>query len=84
MIQLKYWVYIFRTISQIQNNFLTTVKKIQQVLQIWTSRSLTLEGKIVIFKTLAISKIVYLALIITMPNAIIVELKKNTENVFMA
>ena len=62
--------------AQIQNNFLTTAKRIQQVLQIWTSRSLTLEGKIIIFKTLAISKIVYLALIITMPNAIIVELEK--------
>ena len=62
--------------AQIQNNFLTTVKRIQQVLQIWTSRSLTLEGKIIIFKTLAISKIVYLELIITMPNAIIVELEK--------
>ena len=62
--------------AQIQNNFLTTVKRIQQVLQIWTSRSLTLEGKIIIFKTLAISKIVYLGLIITMPNAIIVELEK--------
>ena len=62
--------------AQVQNNFLTTVKKIQQVLQIWTSRSLTLEGKIVIFKALAISKIVYIALIISVPNGIIVELEK--------
>ena len=62
--------------AQIQNDFLTTVKKIQQVLQIWISQSLTLEGKIIIFKTLAISKIVYLALIITMPNAIIVKHEK--------
>ena len=44
-----------------QNNFLDTVKSIQQVLCFWNRRILSLEGRIIIFKTLAISKIVYLA-----------------------
>ena len=39
-------------------------------------RQLTVEGRIVIFKTLAISKIVYLALLTNTPNIIIDELKK--------
>ena len=39
-------------------------------------RQLSVEGRIVIFKTLAISKIVYLALLTNTPNIIIDELKK--------
>ena len=39
-------------------------------------RQLTVEGRIVIFKTLAISKIVYLTLLTNNPNIIIDELKK--------
>ena len=35
-----------------------TVRDIQQVLKIWEMTNLTLEGKIFIFKTIAISKIV--------------------------
>ena len=42
-----------------ERNFYTTVTNIQQVLKIWKIRNLTLEGKIVIFKTLAISKIFF-------------------------
>ena len=39
-------------------------------------RSLTLEGKVIVFKTFAISKIVYLSMMIKVPTEIIVELKK--------
>ena len=39
-------------------------------------RRLTLEGKIFIFKTIAISKIVFQALITTVPKHIVKELKK--------
>ena len=45
-------------------------------------RQLTVEGRIVIFKTLAISKIVYLALLTNTPIIIIDELKK-TEKKFI-
>ena len=62
-----------------QNNFITTIKKIQQALRLWNSRTLTLEGRIMIFKTLAISKIVYLALITNVPKVIVEELQKIQE-----
>ena len=39
-------------------------------------RSLSLEGKIIVFKTLAISKIVFLSMMIKVPTEIICELKK--------
>ena len=39
-------------------------------------RSLTLEGKVIVFKTFLISKIVYLSMMIKVPTEIIVELKK--------
>ena len=40
------------------------------------TRALTLEGKILIFKTLGISKIVYLSLIIIVPNSLLEEIQK--------
>ena len=62
--------------KQDEKNFLETITKIQNVLRIWRMRSLTLEGKIIVFKTLAISKIVYLSIMIKVPTEIIVELEK--------
>ena len=61
---------------KVQNNFLDTVKSIQQVLRFWNRRILSLEGKIIIFKTLAISKIVYLAFLTVIPNSLVQELQK--------
>ena len=43
-----------------EENFLEIISKVQNVLKIWRMQSLTLEGKIIVFKTLAISKIVSL------------------------
>ena len=62
--------------KQDEKNLLETIKKIQNDLRIWRMWSLTLEGKIIVFKTLAISKIVYLSTMIKVPTEIIVELKK--------
>ena len=59
---------------KVQNNFLDTVKSIQQVLHFWISRMLSLEGRTIIFKTLAISKIVYLAFLTVSPNSLTEEL----------
>lgn len=39
---------------------------------------LTIEGKILIFKTLAISKVVYLVLVKAVPSGTIAQFKKNT------
>ena len=65
---------------QTERNFLTTVKKLQKALNVWMTRALTLEGKILIFKTLGISKIVYLSLIIIVPNSILEEIQKNQKS----
>ena len=40
-----------------KKNFYKIVTDMQRVLKIWKIRKLTLEGKIIIFKTIAISKI---------------------------
>ena len=54
----------------------------QRVLKIWKMRRLTLEGKIVIFETIAISKIVFQAFITIVPKHILNELKK-IQNAFL-
>ena len=66
----------YNSTLKVQNNFLDTVKSIQQVLRFWNRRILSLEGRIIIFKTLAISKIVYLAFLTVIPNSLIEELQK--------
>ena len=73
----KLQVYTFRIKKkQDDKNLLETITKIQNVFKIWRTRSLTLEGKIKVFKTLTISKIVYLSMIIKVPTEIIIELEK--------
>ena len=43
--------------------FLNHIVKIQNILKLWKLRTLTIEGRIVVFKSLAISKLIYLALV---------------------
>ena len=57
-------------------NFTAVIKKIENVLKVWKARQLSLEGKIVIFKTLAISKIVYIANSSSVPECILMQLEK--------
>ena len=56
--------------------FLESITKIQNALKVWRMRRLTLEGKIIVFKILAISKIVFLSLISKVPTEIISELER--------
>ena len=49
--------------TKTERNFLSTVKKMQNTLNVSKKRTLTLEGRILIFDTLGISKVVYLSLI---------------------
>ena len=56
--------------------FFKTITDIQRVLKIWKMRNLAIEGVIVIFKTILISKIVLQSFIITVPNSIMNELEK--------
>ena len=59
-----------------EKNFINSVKKIETLLHVWCQRGLTLGGKITIFKTLAISQIVYVAYLSCVPNFVIKELMK--------
>ena len=52
-------------------NFISVIKKIVTVLNIWRMRQLTLSGKIIIFKSLAISKIVYISHILPVSDSIL-------------
>ena len=61
---------------EIQENFKKHIIKTEKFLQIWRMRDLSITGKITVFKTLAISKIVHLALAKTIPNPTIQELNK--------
>ena len=60
----------------IRESFKRHIIKIEKILQIWRMRDLSIASKITVFKTLAISKIVHLALVKTIPNSIIQELSK--------
>ena len=59
-----------------ENNFFKTLTDIQRVLKIWKTRSLTLAGKIVIFKTKMISKIVFQSFTTAFPKYVVNELEK--------
>ena len=63
--------------------FYATVTDIERVLKIWKIRSLILEGKIVIFKSIAVSKIVFLSLIAIVSKHIVKVLEKSTKELFM-
>ena len=53
-----------------------TIIDIQRVLKIWKMRNLTLEGKIFIFKTIAISKIACQLFVTTVPKHVVNKLEK--------
>ena len=50
------------------------------MLKLWRARNLSLEGKITVFKSLALSKITHLALVKTIPPSIIDQLNKTQMN----
>ena len=59
-----------------QENFIKFIKKIENFLKIWRIRNLTVQGKITIFKTLAVSKVIHLTLVTNVPQVIIDQLDK--------
>ena len=54
-----------------EKNFLNHIIKIQNILKLWKLRNLTIEGRIVVFKSLAISKLIDLALVTEIPTTTI-------------
>ena len=67
---------------QLENdeNFKKYIPKIENALKLWRARNLPLEGKITVFKSLALSKTTYLALVKTIPPSIIDQLNKTQKN----
>ena len=54
-----------------EKNYVACIKKLQKVLHVWGMRFLSLYGKIILFKSLAFSKIIYIASMATVPADII-------------
>ena len=65
-----------------EKNFLNHIKKLQNVLNMWRMRNLSLLGKISIFKTLAFSKIIHLTLVTSVPSSTI-DLLNKIQNHFL-
>ena len=59
-----------------EQNFIKLIKKIESVFKIWRIRNLTVQGKITIFKTLVISKVIHVALVTNVPQVIIDQLNE--------
>ena len=52
-----------------EKNFLNHIVKIQNILKLRKLRNLTMEWRIVVFKSLAISKLIHLALVTEIPTS---------------
>ena len=61
-------------------NFQCHIVKTESVLRLWRMSNLTIEGKVLVFKSIAISKIVHLSLITTVLHAIISQLNNIQKN----
>ena len=59
-----------------ERNFCLIIANNQRVLKLWKLRNLTLEGKILIFKKLALSKIIFQAFVTPMKCYVVIELEK--------
>ena len=68
--------YLYHKNFENQEHFINGFLKIERLLRLWRMRNLSIAGKITIFKTLAISEIVHLALVKVTPISVILELNK--------
>ena len=59
-----------------ERNFCLIIANIQHVLKLWKLQNLILEGKILIFKTLALSKIIFQEFVTPIPIYVVTELEK--------
>ena len=62
----KYGIY-YNEKLKVEENFCLIIANIQRVLKLWKLRNLTVEGKILIFNTLALSKIIFQAFVTPTP-----------------
>ena len=72
--------YLYNRQLENDENFKKYIAKIENVLKLWRARNLSLEGKVTVFKSLALSKITHLALVKTIPPSITDQLNKTQKN----
>ena len=67
---LKYWAFIFCVTKNFEqdNIFYKYTVKIEGILKIWPMRQMTLKGRIAVFKSLAVSNVINLLLIVKVLN----------------
>ena len=84
MIKSVLWAYTIamNPVIASKHNFLDPVKKLRECLQVWKLRSLSLAGKILVFNTLALSKLIYVAAMIAPPKQFIDEANRVQNNLF--
>ena len=68
--------FLYNTNLMNQKNYCQAITNIQDILKLQKMINLSIEGKIAVFKTLAISKLVYLVLPTVIPNYITDEIAK--------
>ena len=66
----------YNTLCVGSKNFVETISKIEEILSIWSYRALTLIERISVFKLLALSKILYVSSLKTVPKFITEKLDK--------
>ena len=62
---------IIKILDLFKKNFLNHIVKTQNILKLWKLRNLTIKLRIVVFKSLAISKIIHLAVVTEVPTSTI-------------
>ena len=63
-----------------QKNYCKAITSIHGILKLWRMRNLSIEGKIVVFKMLAIYKLIYVALLTVIPNHITDKVAKSQKS----
>ena len=71
-----------KNLEQVKN-FCEYIVKTENILKLWRMRQLTLEGKITVFKSLAVSKVIHLLLITKLHNNTI-DIFYITEKLYLA
>ena len=66
-----------------ERNFCLITANIQRVLKLWKLQNLTLEGKVLIFKTLALSEIIFQTFVTPIPIYVVTEPEKIQKSFFI-
>ena len=73
------WVYIFHMMKNLplKKNFFEKLPKLKKILNIWSSRDISIYGRVNIVKTLAISKLTFICSVLDTPKGFTDEVNNN-------